>query len=127
MQQQTIILAVIILAILVIGAIVWWRMREKKGTYVPQPAAQVWDPSVSGAYACPTGYTTAASGYCILPSSQAPTACSADSKCVGYLIPGAGSAWATAYPGDAQLVPVPPTAAAGGANYGNVVFYQKKA
>ena len=44
-----------------------------------------WDAAAANVYGCTTGYTSKTPGYCILPTTSAATACSTDTKCLGYL------------------------------------------
>ena len=111
MQPLTrqLLIAIAVVLIIIFG-IYLWRKNRQGPKYTAQPAAAVWDPSAPGAYACPSGYTTATPGYCVLPASQAPAACTADPKCLGYLKPGSQSPWPPTMKGDVQLVSATPTA-----------------
>jgi hypothetical protein len=90
-----------------------------KGKYTPLTPDAVWDAAPQGGFTCPA---SAVPGYCIVPEASVEAVCDGTPGCVGYLTPGATSAWAKAYPGMAQAVKAAPTSQSA---YPDTLFYKK--
>jgi hypothetical protein len=85
-------------------------------------AAARWPSAVAGQYECAD---TLVPGFCVLPSADAPAACTADVKCRGVAVPDPSSAWAATFVGAAQLTAAPLVASTSGGP-GAAYFYKQE-
>ncbi len=101
--MHKLLLAAIVVAVALLAWWWWFTDPPPESSFTAQAPDDIWTSDSAKAFTCDN---TLAPGWCVVPTADAARVCLSDSKCVGYLVPGADSAkiqW-PAIKGAAQLV-----------------------